>query len=292
MQLEFLKYLQEMSNPFLDTFFILITNLGSEVFFILAITYIYWCVDKNMGIRLFFIIMTSVYINNILKELFHIQRPIYAEGINAVYKKSAPGYSFPSGHSQTIATFWIYLMKKMKNKRLYIIGWSSVIFVAFSRLYLRVHWPLDVIAGIVIAGSIVIVLDYTIEKMVKYEITYSMNIIICAFISMILLLSNFNEIAVKILGLTTAALIGYFVENKYIHFQEKSSLKYQIVKCVSGVFIFIALQILMKKAFPSGIIANYMRYFIVGVWVTLIAPALFKKFIPSFKISTSHTLAE
>ena len=292
MQLEFLKYLQEMSNPVLDTFFILVTNLGSEAFFILAITYIYWCVDKKMGIKLLFITMTSVYINNMLKELFHTQRPIYSEGINAVYKKSAPGYSFPSGHTQTIATFWIYLMKKIKNNRLYKIGWSIVTLVAFSRLYLRVHWPIDVIGGIFIAGGIVILLDYIIEKMVKYELTYNMKIIMCVFISSILLLLNFNETAVKMIGLTIAALIGYFIENKYIHFYEKSSFKYQIVKCVIGVFIFVALQIITKRAFPSGIIFNYIRYFILGLWVTLIAPVLFKKFIPAFEISSSHTLGE
>ena len=84
MQLEFLKYLQEISNPFLDTFFILITNLGSETFFVLAITYTYWCIDKKIGIRLLFIMMTSVYVNNSLKELFHTQRPIYVEGNTTV----------------------------------------------------------------------------------------------------------------------------------------------------------------------------------------------------------------
>lgn len=289
MQLEFLKYLQKISNTFLDTFFIAITNLGSEIFFVLAITYIYWCIDKKIGIRLIFIMMASFYVNNGLKELFHIKRPIYAEGINAVYKKSAPGYSFPSGHAQGIGTFWIYLMKKIKNNSLYIIGWSIVILVSFSRLYLRVHWPTDVIGGIFIALSIVILLDYTIEKIVKYEIACSVKIFICIVISMILLMFNFNETAVKVVGLSTAALIGYFIENKYIHFYEKSIFRYQIVKFIIGVFIFLALKIITKKAFSSGIMFDYMRYFILGLWVTLIAPALFKKFIPSSKIYSSHT---
>lgn len=277
MQLEFLKYLQEISNPFLDTFFTLITNLGSETFYILAITYIYWCFNKNLGIRLLFITMSSLYINEILKELFHTQRPIHVEGINTVLKKPLSRYSFPSGNAQVAAAFWTYLMKKVKDKKVYIIGCTIVILVAFSRVYLRVHWPIDVIGGILIAIGIVVLMDYIINKVDKYNMADIMKIAVCILISMILLLLKFDETTAKIVGLTVAALIGYFIENRHINFKEKADLKYQIAKYIIGVLVFLALKIIIKKALPSGVVFSYVRYFVLGLWITLLAPALFVK---------------
>lgn len=277
MQLEFLKFLQEISIPILDTFFILITNFGSEIFYILAITYIYWCFDKKLGIRLLFVTMSSTYINITLKEQFHTQRPMFVEGINPVYEQSAPGYSFPSGHTQITATFWIYLMRKLRNNILYVIGSTILLLVAFSRLYLRLHWPIDVIGGILIAVGVVVLLDYFIRKVDKFKIAYSMKIMMCILISIVILLFKFDEATAKIVGVTVAALIGYFTENRYVNFTEKSSFKYQVIKYIIGVLVLLALQISIKMLLPANAIFNYIRYFILGLWVTLLAPALFVK---------------
>lgn len=277
MQLEFLKYLQDISNPFWDTFFTLITNLGSETFYILAVTYIYWCLDKKLGIRLLFITMSSLYINEILKELFHTQRPIHVEGINPVLKKPVSEYSFPSGNAQVAAAFWTYLMKKTKDKKVYIIGWIIIILVAFSRVYLRVHWPIDVIGGILIAIGIVVLMDYIINKVDKHNMAYIMEIAVCILVSIILLLLKFDGTIAKIVGLTTAALIGYFIENRHIRFKEKADFKHQTAKYIIGVLVFLVLKIIIKKALPAGVVFGYVRYFILGLWITLLAPALFVK---------------
>lgn len=277
MQLVFLKFLQGISNPVLDTLFLLITNLGSETFYVLAITFIYWCLDKKLGIRLLFITMSSFYTNDLLKELFHTQRPIYVEGINAVLKKPVSGYSFPSGNAQGAATFWIYLMNKMKNKTLYFVGWSIVILVAFSRVYLRVHWPIDVIGGILIAIGIIALLEYAIKRVDKYTIAYSMKIMVWILISIILLFIKFDETTAKIVGLTAAALIGYFIENRKIDFNEKAGFKQQVFKYILGVAVFLALKIIIKKVLPGGVTFSYVRYFVLGLWITLLAPTMFVK---------------
>lgn len=277
MQLEFLKFLQEISSPILDTVFIFITNFGSEIFYVLAITYIYWCLDKKFGIRLLFVTMASTYINSFLKELFQTLRPMFVEGIKPLYVESAPGYSFPSGHTQITSTFWFYLMRKLKNNMLYVIGLSIVVLVGFSRLYLRLHWPIDVIGGMVIAIIIVVLFDFITKKLDKFRITYSMAIILCISISTIILLLKLDETTAKIIGVTTAALIGYFAEKRYINFIEKGNFKHQIIKYAIGVLGLLVLQIGLKQLLPANAIFNYIRYFGLGIWVTLIAPILFIK---------------
>ncbi|WP_425448986.1 phosphatase PAP2 family protein [Dethiothermospora halolimnae] len=277
MQLDFLLFLQEISNPILDKIFIFITNLGSEVFYVLIMTLVFWCINKKLGIRLFVVTMISAYVNSGLKDLFQTQRPIYNEKISSLYTKSAPGYSFPSGHTQMSSTFWLYLMYQVKNKALYIIGWLTIVLVAFSRLYLRVHWPVDILGGFIIAIFVAFISDFIIRKVSTMKLNYIFTIILAIIIPNILLMVYYDENTIKLLPLMMGALIGYVIEDNHIRFNERAKLSSQIAKYMVGIVGFLILQVGLKYIFPLGTMYIYIRYLILGIWVTLVAPYLFKK---------------
>lgn len=99
----------------------------------------------------------------ILKNLYHIARPV-----NALISET--DFSFPSGHSSIAVVlfglFAIFYLKDSKRKKIPVILASAlgILTVAFSRLYLNVHWLTDVIGGLILGGiwllSTIIILDY------------------------------------------------------------------------------------------------------------------------------------
>ncbi len=130
-----------------------ITFLGSYKFLILISFIIIFCMVKKKNwygiIMLILSIVSSFGLNNLLKYYYTRTRPI-----NYFLIKQG-GYSFPSGHSMVSMTFYTtmtYLLTKdelNKNKRiiLWILNFSIISLIGFSRIYLGVHWPTDIIGG-------------------------------------------------------------------------------------------------------------------------------------------------
>ncbi|MGE5654049.1 MAG: phospholipid phosphatase, partial [Bacillota bacterium] len=67
--------LQSIHNPFLDGFFSLVTQLGSEGFYVFVIALLFWCVDKRLAFRLGVVFLVGQFANSVLKNLWRVPRP-------------------------------------------------------------------------------------------------------------------------------------------------------------------------------------------------------------------------
>ena len=161
MELEILRSIQSIANPFLDFLFQLITICGEQTILIVIISIIYWTKDKKFGEYIGYSVLTSTLLNSTIKDIFKFKRPIGEEGIRTLREKTATGYSFPSGHTQGAASFYSAMAIYIKNKAMYIISALMIILVGFSRLYLGVHYPKDVIVG----GILGIITSYICYKL-------------------------------------------------------------------------------------------------------------------------------
>ena len=127
----------------------IITFLGDEQFYLIAIPLIYWCIHKELGADLAVLLMMSSFINGALKSFIKHNRPFWEEP--RLKLDEASSFSTPSGHSQTSAALFGYLAWRQANKRrglLWIAVLALLIFlVALSRVYLGVHFPGDVLWG-------------------------------------------------------------------------------------------------------------------------------------------------
>jgi undecaprenyl-diphosphatase len=104
-------------------------------------------------------ILVSDQLSNVFKEWFARPRPTHKEGltgIHTVYGYTGGEYGFYSGHASNSMAIAIFLILILRNKYRYfsalILSWAA--FMAYTRIYLGVHYPLDILAGC-LAGSLI-----------------------------------------------------------------------------------------------------------------------------------------
>lgn len=277
MQIEIIKSIQSMVSPFWDVFFQIVTMTGEEYFYILAAAIIFWCINKKFGYKLGFALLTSTIINIAFKDIFNTSRPIGVPGIRSLRIETATGPSFPSGHTQGSATFWISCIIQVRKRWIYIVGILAIILMGYSRLYLGLHYPIDVFGGIVIAIIWTFISNYIFEYTQETKRIWILFAIILPFlIGMI----YFREKSYyTIVGTVLGFYIGYILESKYVQYDVRNTRVKQLIKLVFGIGILIIFKSTLKLILPVNIFSDFLRYFIVGLWITVGAPFLFEKFI-------------
>lgn len=300
-QLDILMYLQSIRNELLTGIFTFFT-ICTEVPVITVLTgVIYWCINKKAGQRTLFALCGSLNINAWIKNFVKMPRPIGTEGLESLRVETATGYSFPSGHTQTATTFWTSMMYLFRKSGIYIIGILMIIGAGISRLYLGVHWPMDVI----VAWGFGIVLSIIFIKLFDY-IDDSKNYYILVILMLIFGVCTYfvgGEDLYKMFGLYTGFALGYIVEDTFINFSTENEtrrknifakktsknegLAKKILRFVVGIISLLAVYLLLNyvqdtlivnKAEEIINIIKYLKYTIVVFWGVAGAPALFKLF--------------
>lgn len=147
---------QHLQCDFLDKIMVPITHLGDAGIFWILVALVLLILPKQrrngfaMGIAL---LMGLVVCNLIMKPLFARIRPYDYQWLH--FAKEIPllipaqhDFSFPSGH--TISSFEAATALFLGNKRLGLPAIVIACYIAFSRLYLYVHYPTDVLCSIIL----------------------------------------------------------------------------------------------------------------------------------------------
>ncbi len=160
--LDFLR--ENLSCKALDFLMPVVTALGNGgIFFIaVAVFFLFFKKTRKMGITMgVSLIIGFVVCNLVLKNAVGRIRPYdFNEGVMLLIK-SPSDFSFPSGH--TTASFESAVSILLYNKKLGIVAIVIATLIAFSRLYLYVHYPTDVLFGAVL-GTAVAFLSYFLVK--------------------------------------------------------------------------------------------------------------------------------
>ena len=272
MELEILRQIQSIANPFFDFLFQLITICGEQIVLISIISIIYWALDKKFGEYIAYSVLTSVLLNNAIKDIFKMKRPIGEEGIRTLREQTATGYSFPSGHTQSASSFYGSMAIYLKNRVMYIIATVMIILIGFSRLYLGVHYPKDVIVGGIL-GVLTSLICYKLynrveNKMLLYVVTFAIFIPALTFAH--------SADFIKGMGTYLGFIIGIYIEKRYVNFSTEGNTGNKIIRVLLGIVILLVLQLGLKVILPSGTIFSFIRYALISLIGIGVYPMIFK----------------
>ena len=296
--MEVLRFLEQLRTPVGDALMSFITLFGEETLFMVVALVFFWCIDKKRGYYLLFTGFTGLIGVQVLKMSFRIPRPEVLDPNFTIVesaREAATGYSFPSGHTQCAADLWGGMARTSQKRAMQIGGVVMAILVAFSRMYLGVHTPLDVLVSLGIAAVVILALYYVVY--LGYDKPKRMYIACAVLLALALAnllfvmlypfpadtdpvhLADGQKVGWQMFFLALGLCILYPIERKWLQFETSAVWWAQIIKLGIGVGLILAVRVLLKAPLNAlfGVnLGSGIRYFLIVIVAGILWPLTFK----------------
>ncbi len=275
--------IQQIRGPVLDNIFLAVTFFGEEEFYLLLLPFIFWCVDLGLGMRLAILFLLSSWLNVDLKDLFKQPRPFEIDP-SVIMISPTSGYGLPSIHAQSSVVVWGSIALWARKTWLWVVAIGLIILIGFSRLYLGVHFPLHVLAswiiGIILLGVFLVIQPATGKKFMELKLW--LQLILALAVPIVLLLIHPVRGTASAMGTLAGFGIGLVLMHRYISFNAQGLWWHRAIRFIIGSIVVFTLYIGLKAILPGEESALYLafrflRYGLIGAWISLGAPWLFRK---------------
>ncbi|MDF2627459.1 MAG: putative phosphatase [Symbiobacteriaceae bacterium] len=295
--LDIIRAIQSLQNPFLDKVALGLTDLHSETIYLLVLPLLLWLYDKRFARYMVSIFLLGTWSNDVLKNLFHTNRPS-PDDVNVI--RPEPSFAFPSGHSQNPLMFWGAMAMRLNRMWLTIIFGIMIFFIGLSRLYVGVHWPLDLIGGWAIGAVLLLGFAASYKFWSGEGMPFGQQLFwavaipsVCIGISAALGYAPALNAAAEdhfwvIAGAYYGMLIGLVLEERYVGFNPRSGgIGVQVAKVFIGVAMLLAVKEGFKLFLPDNSLGDLVRYFCVAMAGSLVAPWVFHRFLAAPPVQRS-----
>ena len=288
--------------------------LGSENFFFLTLPLIYWSINARLGLQVAAILIASNSLKPVFKMFFAGPRPYWVSSrVNPFVAEGS--FGIPSGHAQDAAALWGIMASGARKRWAWIAAVALTFLVGFSRLYLGVHFVHDVLAGWLIGGVLLWAFLRFWDPATAWLQTKSFGRQILIAFLLSLLVVTLGALVVRHLdGYTfpdewrenalragelpdpvsmdgtlasAGTLFGLAVGAAWLAprggYQASGPVAKRALRYVIGLIGILLFWKGLDFMFPSGedfigFLFRYLRYLLVGLWISAGAPYLFFHF--------------
>jgi membrane-associated phospholipid phosphatase len=290
--------------------------LGNEEFFLLILPLIYWSVDSALGLRIGFILVTSNLFNYVGKLIFAGPRPYWVSSHVRALWLTETSFGVPSGHAQNAASVWGMFAVHGKRIWIWIVSIIIIFLIGFSRMFLGVHFPHDVIFGWLLGAVILWTFTRFWEPVGAWvgKKTLSQQILMAFVVSLIFIVMGFGTWILRSgyqipeTWISNAQLAGTDLPDPVDPnstftsagtffglaagaawiisiggYQASGPVEMRSIRYVIGLIGVLIFYVGLGSIFPRGdgfifYLLRYIRYALVGWWVSGGAPWVFVRF--------------
>ncbi|MGC8855992.1 MAG: phosphatase PAP2 family protein [Anaerolineae bacterium] len=291
------------------------TFLGSEEFFLLILPALYWSIDTAVGLQIGLILLFNTGLNGLFKLLFAAPRPYWVSlQVKALAAESS--FGLPSGHAQIGIGVWGTLAVRLRRRWAWWGAALPIFLIGFSRLYLGVHFVHDVLVGWLLGGLALWAFLTLWDKLSNWarNLPFEQQLLSAFVLSLLFVL--LGGVAVNALqGYTLppewienarragdplpdpVSLAGFIASAGTLFgllsglawmarrggYQAEGPLAKRILRYLLGLIGLLLISFGLGFIFPRGAellptILRYLRYALVGFWISGGAPWLFLHF--------------
>jgi membrane-associated phospholipid phosphatase len=285
--------------------------LGTEQFFLAILPALYWSVDAAAGLRVGVILLLSSSVNDVFKLAFHGPRPYwYSSQVKGYAAETS--FGAPSGHAQISTGVWGMLAASLRKNWAWVVAGIVVFLIGFSRLYLGVHFLHDVLLGWLIGALLLWLVLRTWDPIAAWlkKLSFGRQVLVAFLASLVMILieaipyfwlewtgwqppqawAQYAGQALTLSGAFTSAgtffglTTGVAWMSRLGGFSAGGAVWKRIVRYVLGLVgvlvFYLGLDVLFGLIAPDAqallpFVLRYVRYTLVGAWVSFGAPWIF-----------------
>lgn len=273
-QLEFMVDLARNRIEFLDPFFRFLNYFDTPYFFFTLIPVIWLGFSYKWGLRIFYWVTLNNLIMNFAKNSVGWPRP--STDLPEIGFFHPTSYGFPSGGAQVAMFLGAILIYYWRTPAAWVIGTIYILLLSFTRLYIGVHYPIDILGGWAIALIMLVLFIYSKAHLEKWLVKKGLSF--CLLLSLAIPLALIIAFPIRSVTYPMGSALGvglgtYFSLKHHLFLRKPANLN----EGLGRSFIGIAMLLLIIGLIPGD--RSFIQSLIAGLFMSFAASPICKWFI-------------
>jgi undecaprenyl-diphosphatase len=268
LELGLISTLQSLGGPVFNQLMIFCNYFDTSFFYLLVLALVWYAYDQKVGVRLLWLIVLNAFLIQDFKELFAQPRPCQLMPALGILKSKS--YGFPSGAAEQMTAIFGFLALSIKRTWFWIAATLFVLLISFSRVYLGLHFPTDILGGWLFGSIFLYCYWKALPRLEPVILQQSFLMLAClsALVTSILYMLSLNTSCVEIFlfgfGANLGIIFGLIWSRTLI---APTNFYQRLIRPSIAYLGFIFLQITCISFISSAILA-----FLCGFWFSWAVP--------------------